>query len=541
MSVDLRFEVLGPVQVLRSGQPVRVTGRRQRLLLSVLLAEAPRVVSAARLVDALWLGNAEPQDPVNALHQYVAHLRRPLSEGIGTGNGSVLETSPPGYRLAPALGAVDAEDLAVLTGRLNDLQRSDDHVAAVQVAFQALALWRGTPFDEFADHPFLVSVVGAYAERRTALLERLVTSLAALGDHRRTIEALEGGLEWADRPHLASAYVSALAFADRQADALAAAEQHRVALAERGLEPSVAFRLLTDEIATRGRPRIDQADLVVVRSAAADSLRELLRHLPAREHLDLASDAAFDLEIAAVDAANEGVIASDTDLWLASLRKREPGVLSLLDRANPGERAETARMLRLAVSYARYWDWTGDQLRLRRELVRALDARIAAGEGDDRTVAEAAGWLAYSYGDDASRGEEYLELARRRTEHDPLGAGRALAVESVILRRDAPEAALDRGADAVRLLRHHGEPAEVAYAHLVSALAALDADLTHAAAWHIQEADHLYRLAGDRRGLAWVDVVQHRLEGDRPSFASRFSAQHDEHTIPAMLEGDPAE
>lgn len=76
---------------------------------------------------------------------------------------------------------------------------------------------------------------------------------------------------------------------------------------------------------------------------------------------------------------------------------------------------------------------------------------------------------------------------------------------------------------------------------MVSAFAVVDADLTHAAAWHTQAADRLDRLAGDRRGLAWVEVVQHRLDGDRSSFASRFSAEHNEHTIPAMLEGDPTE
>jgi len=40
---------------------------------------------------------------------------------------------------------------------------------------------------------------------------------------------------------------------------------------------------------------------------------------------------------------------------------------------------------------------------------------------------------------------------------------------------------------------------------------------------------------------AWVDVIQSHLDGHGPSFAPRFSAEHDERTIAAMLDrpGDP--
>ena len=48
----LRFAMLGPLQVTRSGERLALGGRQQRAVLAVLLAEAGAVVSVGNLADA---------------------------------------------------------------------------------------------------------------------------------------------------------------------------------------------------------------------------------------------------------------------------------------------------------------------------------------------------------------------------------------------------------------------------------------------------------------------------------------------------------
>ena len=56
----IEFRVLGPIEVLLDGSPVPLGGPRQRVLLALLLVDAPRPVPIDRLADELWHG--EPPD-----------------------------------------------------------------------------------------------------------------------------------------------------------------------------------------------------------------------------------------------------------------------------------------------------------------------------------------------------------------------------------------------------------------------------------------------------------------------------------------------
>ena len=53
----VRFEVLGPLQVLLEGRPAALGGPQQRAVLAMLLINANRVIQLDRLVDAVWDGN----------------------------------------------------------------------------------------------------------------------------------------------------------------------------------------------------------------------------------------------------------------------------------------------------------------------------------------------------------------------------------------------------------------------------------------------------------------------------------------------------
>src|SRR5262245_63714068 len=87
----MRFRILGPVQV-RVGRDWRsIPAGQPRLVLAVLLAEAGRMVTTERLVDAVW-GGRPPRTAVNTVHAYVLRLRRVLGDGP-------LGTQDRGYRI----------------------------------------------------------------------------------------------------------------------------------------------------------------------------------------------------------------------------------------------------------------------------------------------------------------------------------------------------------------------------------------------------------------------------------------------------------
>ncbi|UOY01171.1 AfsR/SARP family transcriptional regulator [Blastococcus sp. PRF04-17] len=81
----MRIAVLGPLEVTDDGSPVAVPGGKERLLLAVLTAHAPSVVSADRLVDALWDGDAPPSAR-KSLQAHVVRLRSALEPGRPRGS-----------------------------------------------------------------------------------------------------------------------------------------------------------------------------------------------------------------------------------------------------------------------------------------------------------------------------------------------------------------------------------------------------------------------------------------------------------------------
>ena len=90
----LEFRILGPIEVVRDGQPIPLGGAKQRALVADLTLHANEVVSADRLIDDLW-GEATPGTASHMLHVYVSRLRKTLEDH----GRDVLITRPPGYIL----------------------------------------------------------------------------------------------------------------------------------------------------------------------------------------------------------------------------------------------------------------------------------------------------------------------------------------------------------------------------------------------------------------------------------------------------------
>ena len=70
MAEDLDFRLLGPFEVRDAGGPRPLGGARRRSVLALLLLHPGEVMSADRLIEALWGENA-PADAQTALQAHV--------------------------------------------------------------------------------------------------------------------------------------------------------------------------------------------------------------------------------------------------------------------------------------------------------------------------------------------------------------------------------------------------------------------------------------------------------------------------------------
>jgi len=181
--VAVEIQVLGAVAIRRHGpNPDNGTlSDGQRRLLGVLCAQAGRVVPAERLVEALGVASlVEVRAAVAELHDLV---------------GDIIRNEPPGYSVVA--DAVDSQRFL----RLVTEARSLDSARAADVYDEALRLWRGPAFAEFADEEW----AGSEAQRLDALRTKARAERAALSTAAREREASGLGdrrprRAWAVRP-----------------------------------------------------------------------------------------------------------------------------------------------------------------------------------------------------------------------------------------------------------------------------------------------------------------------------------------------------
>jgi DNA-binding winged helix-turn-helix (wHTH) protein len=541
----VRIEVLGPVQVLRDGVPVRVAGRRQRLLLAVLVAERGRTVGLGRLVEALWSADGPaPKSPVNTVQQYVAALRtclRPDRSGSGGdpgGSAVTIRTEPQGYRLQLPLGSTDLDDAHDLLGQCATLSRDGRPGAARSTAQRALDLWRGRPFEEFEAHPALGPVLQDIRRLHLDVSEAWVLAAADLGDHPAVVALLAPQPRtWQARESLAVALVTSLAALGRHVQARAAAAAYRAHASRRGAPVSRRFCAAEAEIAAGHVPRKDRSGTVRHPQPAvtAERLRRLAATAPvSRSAADEPTsptaqtdppERAAPLELAEfhlalAGAANDPAVSADRGPWQTIYRRHAAGFETSLAWATH-HHPEVG--VDLACELALWWDWSGQGVRLRGAFTSLLsglpsDARTARGR--------CAAWLAFSHADDDTRiALRHIDIAVHALREDPLELGRARAVEAVVARAVLPDRALDAAEAAARLLSGHGTATELGYAHVTAALAALQLENRHRARRHLGLAEDLYRTIGDQRGLAWVDIIDARLDRRPPRTGRDFHAR----------------
>jgi predicted ATPase/DNA-binding SARP family transcriptional activator len=254
----LEFGVLGPVEVRRAGEAVRLGGERQRALLALLLVHANQVVSVDRLVDELF-GEERSEAAVNAVRVAVSRLRGLLENGD---RGSVLLTRTGGYLLRVEPEHVDAARFERLLAEGQGLLASGDPASAAARLREGLGLWRGPALVDVSLVESLQPEIRRWEELRLmAVMDRIEADLA-LGGGGELIGELER-LIAANRlqERLRGQLMLALYRAGRQADALAVyRETSELLRDELGLGPSRRLRelersILHQDLAVEGPPR----------------------------------------------------------------------------------------------------------------------------------------------------------------------------------------------------------------------------------------------------------------------------------------------
>src|SRR5688500_19933503 len=77
---EVRYRLLGPMEVCVDGAPVKLPGTAERALLAQLLLNPGRTIPATMLVDRLWSESTLQVDPMKALQIRVSKLRQVLNE-----------------------------------------------------------------------------------------------------------------------------------------------------------------------------------------------------------------------------------------------------------------------------------------------------------------------------------------------------------------------------------------------------------------------------------------------------------------------------
>jgi predicted ATPase/DNA-binding SARP family transcriptional activator len=218
---ELSVRVLGPLEVWRDGERLRLEAAKPRALLALLLIRRSDVHRDV-LLDALW-GEDTPAGARNTLQVYVSRLRSLLGS-------DAITTTPAGYRL-------DSVDV--------DADRFEQLFAEGSFD-EALDLWRGHAYGDLRYEAFAQAEAGRLEELRLACMEGRIEAQLEQGRHAAVVGELEALVtEHPLRERLRGQLILALYRSGRQSEALAQYQATRRMLAdELGLEPSPQLREL---------------------------------------------------------------------------------------------------------------------------------------------------------------------------------------------------------------------------------------------------------------------------------------------------------
>jgi DNA-binding SARP family transcriptional activator/tetratricopeptide (TPR) repeat protein len=220
------------------------------------------------VIDSLW-GESPPPSAPGALHAYVSRLRSALEPGRAARSKShVVVSEGTGYVLRLPRAAVDAwqfEDLVDTAGR------AEQPGEAVRSLTEALDLWRGPAYAEYADQAWAEPEVVRLSQLRDLARERLLAARLDGGESAVLVPHLEALV--AEEPMREERWrllALALYRSNRQSDALAALRRARTLLVEElGVDPGADLQQLeaavlaqSDSLLLPARPAVSAPSVV---------------------------------------------------------------------------------------------------------------------------------------------------------------------------------------------------------------------------------------------------------------------------------------
>ena len=178
---------LGPLRATVDDAEVTITGERRSAVLALLALRGRDGATLDSLADTVW--HDAPASGRTALTTTIQRLRKQLGDTTITTDGST-------YRLASEVGS----DRARFLGLMRDATtRGHEPERVLATADDALALWRGEPWQGLDDVAPLLADRVMLRDARLRLLEAVARAARTAGDRGREIDALQ---ELVDaRPH----------------------------------------------------------------------------------------------------------------------------------------------------------------------------------------------------------------------------------------------------------------------------------------------------------------------------------------------------
>ena len=252
ISYDIRYRVLGTLELRDGTQWIGLQRTKWRTLLAVLLCDENQVFSADRLIEQLW-GDEPPQTASKLLQGYVSHLRRILGDAAG----QLLVTHMQGYRahgyqLIVRPGELDSHRFEQLVDGGRAALDAAEHEVASALIDEALSQWRGEPFADVPMAPAVQAKTARLHNTRLQAQEIRVEAEMRRGRHNAVIGELEALIaEYPFHEGFRAHHMMALYRAGRQAEAFETYHDvRRLLVEELGVEPSPSLQILQQRILT---------------------------------------------------------------------------------------------------------------------------------------------------------------------------------------------------------------------------------------------------------------------------------------------------
>jgi DNA-binding SARP family transcriptional activator/tetratricopeptide (TPR) repeat protein len=243
----VEFRILGPLEVISSSGPVDVGGPRQQTVLATLLLGAGAVISADRLLEAIY-GENLPPTCRSQLRISISSLRHLFAS---KGRMATISTQAKGYTLQIDRERLDSWRFEEIASAARNARAAGQLDRAVASYRDALRLWRGHALSGI-ESDLLQAAASRLDEERIATNEDRLALELDLGRHHELVgELTELVSEFPLREVLRGQLMLALYRSDRKADALAVYRTgRRIMIDELGIEPGVRLRELEHAILT---------------------------------------------------------------------------------------------------------------------------------------------------------------------------------------------------------------------------------------------------------------------------------------------------